>query len=102
MSRISYSSEGAAQPLGFRHEDHKKRPAKTASIIFLSCSPYMKFYMDHLTVPRDVWETLKTRPDISATRSGRTTLLRQFYSARPQGTNELMVQTWIFAYALLI
>ena len=34
-----------------------------------------------------MWETLKTRLDTSATRSGRTTLLRQFGSARPTGTD---------------
>ena len=35
-----------------------------------------------------MWETLKTRLDTSATRSGRTTLLQQFRSARPKGTDE--------------
>ena len=35
-----------------------------------------------------MWDTLKTRLDTSATRSGRTTLLRQFSYARPKGTDE--------------
>ena len=35
-----------------------------------------------------MWDTLKTRLDTSATRSGRTTLLRQFRCARPKGTDE--------------
>ena len=34
-----------------------------------------------------MWETLKPLLNTSATRSGRTTLLRQFRSARPTGTD---------------
>ena len=35
-----------------------------------------------------MWDTLKTRLDTSATRSGRTTLLRQFRCARSKGADE--------------
>ena len=47
-----------------------------------------KSYIDHLTAPKDMWETLKTRVDTSATRSCRTALLQQFRSVRPKGTDE--------------
>lgn len=37
-----------------------------------------------------MWETLKTCVDTSATRSGRTTVLRQFGGAPPKGTDEFI------------
>ena len=80
---IISGEEDVAQPLDIIYKDYKKRSAKAANIISLSCSPDVKSYIDHLTAPKDMWETFKIRLDTSATRFGRTTLLRYFRSARP-------------------
>ena len=60
---IIFGEEGEAQPLDVNYKDYKKRSAEAANIISLSCSTDVKSYIDHLTAPRDMWETLKTRLD---------------------------------------
>ena len=88
LDAIISGGEDEAQPLDINYKDYKKRSAKAANTIPISCSPDVKFYIDHLTAPKDMWEILETLLDTSATRSGRTTLLRQFRRARPKGTDE--------------
>ena len=46
--------EDDPQPLNIDYKDYKKRSAKAANIISLSCSPDVKSYIDHLTAPKDM------------------------------------------------
>ena len=87
---IISGEDDVTQPLDI---DYKKRSTMAAKIISLPCSPDVKSYFDRLTAPMYMWETLKTRLDTSAIRSGRTTLLRHFHSARPKAQMWLLPNT---------
>jgi len=60
-----------------------KRIAKGAAMINAACHPSVKPYIRHITDARKMWKTLAEKLDITATRAGRCSLLRQFHALRP-------------------
>ena len=86
--KIIPGEEDEEKPRDMDYKDYKKRATKAANIISLSYSPDIKYYIDYLTSLKEMRDTLKTRLDTSATRSGKIALLRQSRCARPKGTDE--------------
>ena len=60
-----------------------KRIAKAAAIINSACHSSVKPYIRHITDARKMWKTLAEKLDTTASRAGRSSLLRQFHALRP-------------------
>ena len=85
--KIIPGEENEAQPLDVNYKDYKKQTTKAANIISLSYSPDVKYYIDHLTSLKEMWDTLKpiSTPQLRILVKW---LLWQFRCTRPKGTDE--------------
>jgi len=63
--------------------DYRKRRALATSAIRFSCTEIVAIYINGLSNPREMWETLNQRLDTTTSYIGRTTIVTKFQNARP-------------------
>lgn len=66
--------------------EYNMRVGKVRSMIHAACSPGVRVYLAGIKDPRVMWETLKEKVDTTASRTGQTALVKQFYKLKPDSS----------------
>ena len=64
-------------------EDFVQRHADAAGVIYNTCTPAVRVYIDHFDDPHDMWLTLSEHLDTVSTAIGHQALYRNFMSLKP-------------------
>jgi hypothetical protein len=65
-------------------DSYRKRRALAAHLLSYTCTPNVQIHIRDLEDPKEIWDTLLTRLDFTASETGRAAILTKFLNTRPE------------------